>query len=34
MVVLEICAMTEGGEDEKEFITYRVGVQVSCGMGT
>lgn len=31
--MLEICTMTEGDEDEKEFITYSMGMQVSCGMG-
>jgi hypothetical protein len=26
--------IAEGDKDEKEFITYGMGVQVSCGMGT
>ena len=31
---MEICNKTEGGNDEKEFITYRMGLQVSYCLGS
>ncbi len=32
--MLEVRKITEEDEDEKKFITYSVGVQVPCSMGS
>lgn len=32
MGMLEIYTITKGDEDEREFITYSMGVQLSCDM--